>query len=361
MQAHGPGRNGGSMRDEARAIICEDLAVALDQAILSRIEPLRGGRVLVTGGTGFVGLWLAEAATWLNDVHGFGLNVTLLARDTDVVGRLAPHLARRSDLSFLSRDVRDVRDLPPDVTWIIHAGATPDSRAHSTDPLRVSETITEGTRALLAAAVRQPTLDGFLNVSSGLVYGPQPETLAQISESAFFGSDPGAFGAVYSESKRMAEALCAAYANRHRIRVVTARPFAFLGPYQHLDRPWAINNFIRDGLQGGPIRILGDGETVRSYLYAADMAAWMLTLLAAGQGGEAYNVGSPEPVTLRVAAELVAAQCPLRPKIAPTLATSRMPGRSRFVPDVSRAGRLGLGLNFDLTAAIQRTVQWNAQ
>lgn len=348
------------MRDEAMVMIREDLARAADEAVLSRAEPLRGGRLLVTGGTGFVGLWLAEAAAWLNDTHGFGLHVTLLARDVDVAGKLAPHLARRSDLTFLRGDVRDVRDLPPEVNWIIHAGATPDSRAHSTDPLSISETITEGTRALLAAAVRQNTLDGFLNVSSGLVYGPQPESVPQVSESAFFGADPSAFGAVYSESKRLAETLCAAYANRHRIRIVTARPFAFLGPYQHLDRPWAINNFIRDGLQGGPIRILGDGETVRSYLYAADMAAWMLTLLAAGQGGEAYNVGSPEAVTVQEAAQQVAAQCPLRPKIAPTLPTTRMPGRSRFVPDVTRAERLGLSVHFDLTAAIRRTVEWNA-
>ena len=348
------------MRDEARAMIREDLARAADEAVLSRIEPLRGGRLLVTGGTGFVGLWLAEAAAWLNDIHGFGLDVTLLARDVEAAGKLAPHLARRPDLTFLRGDVRDVRDLPPDVSWIIHAGATPDSRAHSTDPLRVSETITEGTRALLAAAVRQNTLDGFLNISSGLVYGPQPESVPQVLESAFFGADPSAFGAVYSESKRLAETLCAAYANRHRIRIVTARPFAFLGPYQHLDRPWAINNFIRDGLQGGPIRILGDGETVRSYLYAADMAAWMLTILAAGQGGEAYNVGSPEAVTVQEAAQIVAAQCPLRPKIAPTLSAARMPGRSRFVPDVTRAERLGLSVHFDLTAAIRRTVEWNA-
>ncbi len=347
------------MRGDSLELIRADLAQATGGG-LERLQPLRGGRLLVTGGTGFVGAWLAEAVAWLNDAHGFGLRALLMARDTDAFALSAPHLAGRPELSLVRGDVRDVRDLPPDITWIVHAGATPDNRVHNTDPLRASETIVGGTRALLAAAARQPTLDGFLNVSSGLVYGPQPLDLDRVPEDVFHGSDPSAFGAVYTESKRMAETLCTAYANQHRIRVVNARPFAFIGPYQHLDRPWAINSFLRDGMHGGPIRILGDGETVRSYMYAADMAAWMLTILAAGQSGESYNVGSPEGITLRAAAELVADQSRPRPRIATSLSSARQPGRTRFVPDTSRAGGLGLELRFDLTAAIRRTVQWNA-
>lgn len=348
------------MRSERLETLRQDMSMALG-GDLSALEPLRGGCLLVTGGTGFVGSWLAEAAAFLNDAHGFGLRCLLLARHPEHFSETLPHLSQRPEFRLVSGDVRNVRDLPEEITWIVHAGATPDNRTHNTDPLRTADMIVGGTKAVLEAAIRLPRLDGFLNVSSGLVYGPQPPDVEQVSESAFYGFDPSAFGAVYAESKRMAETLCFAYANQQRIRVVNARPFAFIGPYQHLDRPWAINNFIRDSLHGGPVRILGDGETVRSYLYPADMAVWMLTILASGQSGESYNVGSPQAVTLRAAAALVADQFPTRPTITAAPLSPQQTGHARFVPDVSRAqSGLGLTLKFDLPAAIRRTVQWNS-
>ena len=306
------------MRRERLDMIRQDLAAATD-GCLSLLEPLRGAHVLVTGGTGFVGTWLAELAAYLNDAHGFGLHPTLMAREVEAFQEAMPHLAKRPEFTIVRNDVRNLRDLPPEINWIVHAGATPDNRVHNTEPLRTADTILNGTKAVLDAAIRLPTLNGLLNLSSGLVYGPQPSSLERIGENSFYGSDPSAFGAVYAESKRMAETLCFAYANQHRIRVVNARPFAFIGPYQHLDRPWAINNFIRDSLQGGPIRILGDEETVRSYMYPADMAVWLLAILASGHGGESYNVGSPVPITLKAAAELVAGQFSSPPKITTSL------------------------------------------
>ena len=349
------------MRAEQLETIRQDMATAVQAYTTQMLDPLRGGHVLITGGTGFVGTWLAELAAHLNDVYDFRIRLTLVSRDTASFDAVTPHLATRSEFNLVSNDVRNLRDIPSDVTWIIHAGATPDNRLHSTDPLRTADSIVNGTRAVLEAAVRLPTLNGLLNISSGLVYGPQPPTLERISEERFFGFDPNTFGSVYAESKRMAETLCAAYANQQRIRVVNARPFAFVGPYQHMDRPWAINNFVRDSIQGGPIRILGNGETVRSYMYPADMAVWMFAILATGAPGESYNVGSPQAVTLRAAAELVADQFSPRPKISASLSSAKQHENSRFVPDVSRAEcMLGLKINFDLTAAIRRTLEWNA-
>ncbi len=348
------------MRSEQIALVRQDVAAAFGTGVPA-LGPLRGGCLLVTGGTGFVGTWLAETVAFLNDEHGFRLRCLLLARHTEPFADTLSHLAARPEFTLIQSDVRNVRDLPEDVSWILHAGASPDNRTHNTDPLKTADTIIGGTKAVLDAAVRLPRLDGFLNVSSGLVYGPQPSNLARIPEDSFYGFDPSAFGAVYAESKRAAEALCFAYANQQRIRVVNARPFAFLGPYQHLDRPWAINNFLRDSLHGGPVRILGDGETVRSYQYPADMAIWMLAILASGQSGENYNVGSPEAVTLRAAAEAVTSQFSAPPKIVAGVSPARPTGPSRFVPDVSRAqNTLGLSLKFDLAAAIKRTIQWNS-
>ena len=61
--------------------------------------------------------------------------------------------------------------------------------------------------------------------------------------------------------------------------IIIVRPFAFIGPFQSLDKPWAVNNFIRDAILGGPIRILGNELTTKSYMYGSDLAYFILNLL----------------------------------------------------------------------------------
>jgi len=181
-------------------------------------------------------------------------------------------------------------------------------------------------------------------------------------ETAFSGINCASVQTIYAEAKRFGESICAAYRNLQRLPIVTARPFAFIGPYQHLDRPWAINNFIRDSLMGGPIRIQGDGETVRSYMYAADMAWWMLSILAKGTSGTSYNVGSPSGITLRTLAEKILQITGGSQPIQANLSYDFSARRSIFVPDVNLAEKaFGLGLTMDIDTAIRRTIHWNRE
>lgn len=222
------------------------------------------------------------------------------------------------------------------------------------------DVIVKGTESVLMAATRLPNLQKFLNISSGLVYGSQPLELETIPESFRGTLDFASIGSAYAEAKRMGETLCAVYRNQHRLPIVNARPFAFISPYQLLDRPSAINNFIRHSLLGEPIRILGDGETVRSYMYPSDMAFLLLSILVQGTVGLSYNVGSPYGVTLRQLAEKIADHFPLRPKIISRVAEDSNSNNSKFVPDIFLAQKtLGLSVKVDIETAIKRTISWN--
>lgn len=323
------------------------------------LSKLKEECILITGGTGFMGTWLAEMVTFLNDDHAFNSKLILLSESSQNFIEKAPHLAMRDDVELIECDIRNVMEISNKVSYIIHAAANPDNRVHASNPIRTMYVIANGTDAILKASLRLSNLKNFLNISSGLIYGSQPLEMNAIAEKYQGGSDCSSVASAYVESKRFAETLCSAYRSQYKVPIVTARPFAFIGPYQLLDKPWAINNFIRDSLMGGPIRILGDGETVRSYMYPSDMAFWLLRILIDGTSGLAYNVGSPHGITLQQLAEEISNNSTVKSEISSHAADEGKSYQSRLVPDVTLAeNNLGLSMKVDIAEAIKRTLLW---
>jgi nucleoside-diphosphate-sugar epimerase len=198
-----------------------------------------------------------------------------------------------------------------------------------------------------------------LFVSSGAVYGRQPPHLTHVCEDYSGAPDPLDPNSAYGEGKRAAELLCAIAAKKHGFEIKVARCFAFVGPHLPLDAHFAIGNFIRDAMQGGPIHVGGDGTPFRSYLYASDLAIWLWTILFRGASGRPYNVGSPHHLTIREAAETTSIASGLAKQIH--VAKTPAPGQSvsRYVPDVQRAtSELGLEAQINLMSGVQKTVRW---
>ncbi len=140
---------------------------------------------------------------------------------------------------------------------------------------------------------------------------------------------------------------------------VIARCFTLAGPGLPTGSKFAFGNFIKDALAGGPIVIKGDGTAIRSYLYAADLAIWLWTLLLRGTPGRAYNVGSEYPVSLRHLAEIMAKE--LGAKGIQVLQEPKADGTlDRYIPSTMRArDELGLRENFNLSEIVQRTAAWH--
>ncbi len=346
------------MNAQAQHLVKSDVERALSTA-LPRLESLAGKHIFLSGATGCLGLWLLEYVKVLNEDHGFSLQVSALQRNEHDLLTRAPHLAQFEGLSLLSGDVRYLDGIPADVTHVIHAAALSDRRLLASRPVEVAEVNALGTHRILQAVRLLEDVHNVVLLSSGLVYGTQPLDCERITEQ-FTGELPSnTVNAVYAESKRFAEAIAVGFASESKIPLSIVRPFAVIGPYQRLDLPWAVTDFIRDSFHGGPIKIMGDGTTVRSIMYAGDFASWVLCACAAKLRGETFNVGSPEAIDLLTLAEKITSHFSPQPDIQ--LNAGHLGHHpSRLVPEVSHAqNTLGVGFSLNLDQAITQTLTWN--
>jgi dTDP-glucose 4,6-dehydratase len=341
-------------------ILKQDLEHVLKET-QSLWEDLRGNNIFVSGGTGFFGCWLLESFVWANDRLNLGSSAIVLTRNPAAFERKAPHLASHPSIRLQAGDVRSFDFPAGQFRFIIHAATDANTRVALDAPLESLDTIIEGTRHMLEFA-RQCGAAKLLFTSSGAVYGKQPPEISHLLETFDGGPDPADLRSVYGESKRLAEVLCALYSARYGMECKIARCFAFAGPYLPTDGHFAFGSFLIDALQGNSIRVNGDGTPYRSYLYAADLAIWLLTILFRGENCRPYNVGSEHGINIAELANQIVRT--LNPGLKVEIAHDPVPGQlpQRYVPSTKRArGELGLRESIDLEEAIVRTARWHSQ
>jgi nucleoside-diphosphate-sugar epimerase len=294
---------------------------------------LRGARLLVTGGSGFVGKWLLETLQAANTHHRLDARATVLTRNVARLRVNAPWIAEASGIELAQGDIRDFAFPAGSFSHLIHAAA---DMAIGAAPLHVHDVIVGGTRRVLEFAAERAIAD-ILLISSGAVYGQQPTDLDRLGEDFLGAPSLSEPAAAYGQGKRDAEWLTHAFAAAYGLRCRIVRLFAFAGPYLPLNGAYAVTSFIGDFLAGRPISVAGDGTPLRSYLYAADMAIWLWTALLRGQPGLVCNVGGDEIISIADLAALIAGLS--SPSLPVRIARPASPGlaASRYVPSIARA------------------------
>ncbi len=323
------------------------------------LRALAGAELFITGGTGFVGTWLVNSLHHANSRLKLGAHVTILTRDARRAAQSLSGLT--GTVRFVEGDVMSISTIAA-ADAVIHA-ATPASAAlNDADPDAMRRTIIDGTRALLTATESLGTIP-ILMTSSGAIYGPQPQGLSRVPESYEPAPSSMPTENAYAMGKRQAEALLLDADNLGGPAAKLARLFAFAGPGLPLDTHFAIGNFIRDAIAGGPILVRGDGSAVRSYMYAGDLISALLAVLVRGETAVPYNIGSPHAVSMlelsSTVERVVAPGCGvtvagLPPGELPTGAGNR------YLPDISRLAEL-MGRDpcpTDLEESIRRTEAW---
>lgn len=309
---------------------------------------LGGKTVLVTGASGFVGSWISAGLLCLAE-RGVSLRLLALARRPWVLRKRLEPFLDLSPMEDVALDLTDPASSLPRADLIVHAAGdvSPLSEPSALEESLVSATDRVASHAAAAGAGRM------LLVSSGAVYGPQPWDMPNVPET--FPGDPDGSGLdFYGNAKHRAEELTLLRMRGSGTKAVIARAFAFSGPFLPLSGRFALGNFVRDGLVGGPIRVRGTGRPYRSYLDASEMAFWFLSALVKGEAGRCYNIGSPTPITIEEVARKVGHLCG-----CDVLVEGGIDRDCSYVPSTARAeSELGVRISVDLDESIRRMLHF---
>jgi dTDP-glucose 4,6-dehydratase len=319
-------------------------------------ESFRGKSIFLTGGTGFFGKWLLESFIYANEKLVLNARITVLSRNPSLFLDKYPFYTEHSEIIFLSGDVVDFQFPDTKFDYVIHAATDTDSESQYKSPLYLSQSIIQGTKRVLELSSLNK-VEGFLFTSSGAVYGKQPINIEKVKETDLFYIDLTDPKNTYTESKRIAELYTTIYHKQLGIPNKIARCFAFVGPYLSLDKHFAIGNFIKDAIAGIDISINGNGQTIRSYMYASDLIIWLWKILILGESNSPYNVGSDEAVTLiDVAKNIQNIQNNININITNKLNESGL--NNIYVPSISKANEIGLKINVSMAEAIIKTINF---
>jgi nucleoside-diphosphate-sugar epimerase len=291
--------------DEDLDSVCADLR--------SEFASMAGTRLLITGGGGFLGYYLVQAALHWNRSQAAGAKIDVAVYDNYMRGvpDWLEGLRGQPNLSLQRHDMID--PLPPEMghfDYIVHAAGIASPIYYRAQPLKCIDANINGLRNLLDYAVRERAagrpLKGFLFYSSSEIYGDP--VAAAIPTSETYRGNVSCTGprACYDESKRFGETLCVVYAKQEGIPVRIARPFNNYGPGLKITDGRVIPDFARDVFAGRDVVILSDGSPRRTFCYATDAIVGYYKALVRGADGEPYNIGIDRPeITIAQLADYV--------------------------------------------------------
>jgi UDP-glucose 4-epimerase len=246
---------------------------------------LRGKRILLTGGAGFIATTLARRLVEDNRL----IALDNLHRDALTGSDLFDH----PNLTFVQGDVLDaglVRELADGATHIVHCAAIAGVDTVVESPVRTMRVNMIGTySALEAALTTSATLERFVDFSTSEVFGTHA---FRVDENHV--TTTGSVGEArwtYAVSKLAGEHMAHAYHRELGLPTVSVRPFNVFGPGQI--GGGAIRAFIEAALEGRNLTIHGDGSQIRAWCYVTDMVEAVLTCLEHPAAvGESFNVGN---------------------------------------------------------------------
>lgn len=324
---------------------------------------LDGKTVLITGAYGMLASYLVYLLMYLNIEKGLCVKVIAQGRREAKAKARFGEFWEHPQFSFVTQDLAEPWTCEEPIHYIIHAASLASPQYYETKPAEVIGPNAIGTWQLLQLA-RQCGAQAFLFFSTGDVYG-KVANAERITETMAGAMDPLDAHSCYGESKRLGEALCAAFYREYGIKTVIARIGHTYGPTMDVEQdPRVFASFMKCALHGEDIVLHSDGTACRPFCYLADAAAAFLLLLQKGVGGEAYNVTNTQQfLPVGELAEIIAA---LPPKPLKVTLMPRRPGEAYLDNPYNRANcpvedklkALGWAAEFDTRQGFEQVYRY---
>ncbi|MCG3205025.1 MAG: dTDP-glucose 4,6-dehydratase [Elusimicrobia bacterium] len=268
------------------------------------INNLKGKRVVVTGGAGFLGSHLCQKL--------LSLEARVVCVDNFITGNKdnIASFFKHANFEFIKHDVTNDFYLSGPLYAILHFASPASPIDYLEFPIQTLKVGALGTHKMLGLAKEKKAR--FLLASTSEVYGdplihPQPES--------YWGNvNPVGPRGVYDEAKRFAEALVMAYHRVHKIPTRIVRIFNTYGPRMRPKDGRAIPAFISQALKNKPVTIFGDGRQTRSFCYIDDQIEGIVRLLLSDYASP-VNIGNPKEMTIEECARLVIRLCHSKSKL----------------------------------------------
>ena len=330
----------------------EDEITELLPALTGVSQDLDGSRILISGGTGFVGQWLISALEYAKRESSIKFDIDVISRygrenspfNSEITGSL------NWILKDFTKDTKLLRE--PYSHYIL--GSTPSvSSRGSSDLSLVRDATINGTRSVLDSIKMQGISGRVINLSSGAASSlefREPKFEINVCPSEHF-TNPAAN---YAHAKLQSEKLISEASRDGILSGCNLRLYAFAGPLLALDEHFAIGNFMSDAIKRLPININGNSSTLRSYMYPTDLVKWILTVLVSDKTGT-FNVGNPNPISIGKLASTISELTSQT-----TVNFPQQEGEfTSYFPDTSLTEEMfGLNIEINLELAILRWWNW---
>ena len=303
-------------------------------------------RVLVTGGSGFIGSHLTER------LLGLGHQVLVLDNFYTSDKKNIQHLANNPNLEVIRHDV--INPYIAEVDAIYHL-ACPASPVHyQRFPVQTIKTSVLGSINMLDLALRLRI--PILLSSTSEVYGDP--TISPQHEEYWGNVNPIGIRACYDEGKRAAETLFFDYHRQYGVDIKVARIFNTYGPNMSPNDGRVVSNFIMQALQSKDITIYGDGNQTRSFCYVDNLVSGLIKLMETPEDVHGpINLGNPFELKVCDLAELIVEKTGSQSKIVFQELPQDDPKQRK--PDISKAKKiLGWSPDIEISEGLDKTIKY---
>ena len=250
-------------------------------------------RILITGGSGFIGSYLCEKL--LDDGN------EIICLDNHFTGKKENirHLMGKSNFEFIRHDI--IEPILLEVDWILNLACPASPIHYQYNPVKTVKTNVLGVINMLGLAKRVDSR--IMQASTSEIYG-DPKQHPQ-KESYWGYVNPIGIRSCYDEGKRIAETLMMDYHRQNKVDIRIVRIFNTYGPRMRADDGRVVSNFIVQTLQGHEITIYGDGTQTRSFCYVDDLVEVMIKMMKQNKIIGPMNIGNPIEFTIQELAKKI--------------------------------------------------------